>query len=224
MRIVTISIYSITALFNFIGPLASATNPPCPAPCVPFNVANTKGDGDADLQPEYTDCTTKQIKKVSLEHGKSDQYCVAANSEVRIEKPNGWGSTSNVWGPTPAGAGWNLECIAVYADGVVSCNGTPLKPQNCRNFTVQRPATLVGFPLQPEYTECISKRYIKARLEAKSEEAITETYTVEAGTDVRIERPWGPWSSTNVWGPKNIGNGLVVNCPTEKSCTDTSVK
>lgn len=217
MKILPFLIMSIP--LSLIATMASATDTPCLPPCVPFTVKTDSGEGTIDFQAEYYDCKTKQKTYGYVKQVATGSYCAAPNTEVRVEEWAGIAGTTkswNIWPPTSVGNGWTVTCKD--NGGHPSCNGVPAKADTCKIMSVENLLTYSDAIAQPEYTECLSKNYIKAKLERT-----TKTfYFVEPGTNVRVEESRGEHASVNRWGPQPIGNGWTVTCAEVKgdmNCT-----
>ena len=206
--------------------MAYADPPSCKPGCLPFNVEYDSSATSAVLQVEYFDCTTKK-KVYAYLYGENSSkypgenkgnYCFAPKTEVAVEKWAGVGTNSwEVWNVPSAENGWNVVCNEL-SGARVSCRGTPEKTTNCKTLTVANQMTSSDQIMQPEYTECTSKKYLKAQLGPKD----TATYYVEPNTDVRVEQSRGYPNSVNRWGPQKVGNGWTVTCTEVKgieSCT-----
>lgn len=196
----------------------------CPTSCHPFNVHMGDSKGDIIFQVEYFSCPNKekQYEYISAEPStepvndrkvsRSGEYCAAPGTEVRVERWLKSGRNSvNVWPARDVGEGWNVNCLD--NGGNPSCSGGPINTKNCKTFTVVF-ASDSGIHaqksfLQPEYTECGTKRYMKA-LVGKGN---TATYYVEPNTAVRVEESSSTGIGTlNKWKDDSVGEGKTVTC------------
>lgn len=196
-----------------------AAHATCPASCRPFNVQMGDLKGEKIFQVEYYDCTPTKNKKyeyIAAEPStrkkvkRSGEYCAAPNTEVRVELwISGDTNSQNVWPARPVGDGWNVTCLD--NGGNPSCSGSPVNTKNCKTFTVTF-ASDSGIHsqkavLQPEYTECVTKQYMKPQLGKGN----TATYYVEPNTAVRVEQSYST-GTVNKWKAANVGDGTTVTC------------